>query len=533
MDEDFKRKLIGVTTEVGGGIGTDLATSPLLFLGPKGWIAYGATNAFQGSYTNYQVQKYINPDEKVNWGEVAVSGIFSAIPFMDIPAKAKYAKYLGRPGTLKRAIVGGSVIGPAQQQVLKAYESGEFLTPTEAGFSSIVGGVTGGVLKSGGDKLSKSLLKQVPTGTLSQRTQRKMNQLFDPSLKEKMRARLVKMGVTDPDGNITITELDKRQLGKDRKYWERITERNIARIVREFGGNAADAAAIFAEQKMAWGKQKAAATWLNKYFTALTTELDADGVPINQVVIGVTPQGKIRLVEKGQPNSYPQAFEVDHRRAVQEMRELGIPVGLGANFEDNLETIYAVFNRAKNNIGNPSIPSEFSAALGLSTTLKDMVGKYFGNELSKTNMIIPPMFKDMALRDMLEQLQNQIAGMGTGEGAPVVTPYQVKQWASEIATKQIQYWKNLGPVLINEIERALEDPRILGKTDIALQIEKDRILGTSAPDMRWDELQSTSTFQYLLKSFKNKYRKAAEKFINTRRGLRARPKKKFYIDPND
>ena len=34
MDDDFKRKLIGVTTEVGGGIGTDLATSPLLFLGP-------------------------------------------------------------------------------------------------------------------------------------------------------------------------------------------------------------------------------------------------------------------------------------------------------------------------------------------------------------------------------------------------------------------------------------------------------------------------------------------------------------------
>ena len=284
---------------------------------------------------------------------------------------------------------------------------------------------------------------------------------------------------------------------------------------------------------MAWGKQKAAATWLNKYFTALTTELDADGVPLNQVVIGVTPQGKVRLVEKGQPNSYPQAFEVDHRRAIQEMRELGIPAGLGANFEDNLEIIYAVFNRAKNNLGNPSIPSEFSAALGLSTTLKDMVGKYFNNELSKTSLVIPQMFKDRALRDMLEQLQNQISGMGTGEGAPVVTPYQVKQWASEIATKQIQYWKNLGPVLINEIERALEDPRILGKTDIALQIEKDRILGTSAPDMRWDELQSTSTFQYLLKSFKNKYRKAAEKFINTRRGLRARPKKKYYIDPND
>ena len=94
MDEQFKRELIGAGTEIGGGIGTDLATSPLLMMGPKGWVAYGITNAFQGSYTNYQVQKYTNPDEDINWGEVAVSGLFSAIPFMDLPAKAKYAKYL-------------------------------------------------------------------------------------------------------------------------------------------------------------------------------------------------------------------------------------------------------------------------------------------------------------------------------------------------------------------------------------------------------------------------------------------------------
>ena len=37
-----------------------------------------------------------------------------------------------------------------------------------------------------------------------------------------------------------------------------------------------------------------------------------------------------------------------------------------------------------------------------------------------------------------------------------------------------------------------------------------------------------------MKSLKNKYRKAAQKFINTQRGLRAKmSKKKFYIDPND
>ena len=181
MDEQFKRELIGAGTEIGGGIGTDLATSPLLMMGPWGIAGYVAGNAFQGSFTNYQVQKYINPDEDVNWGEVAVSGLFGAIPFMDLPAKAKYAKYLGRPGTLKRAVVGGSGISLAQQQILKAYESGEFLTPTEAGFAIGFGGATGGGIKVAGDRLSKPLLKNIPPESISQRTQRRMNQLFDPN----------------------------------------------------------------------------------------------------------------------------------------------------------------------------------------------------------------------------------------------------------------------------------------------------------------------------------------------------------------
>lgn len=527
MDEDFKRQLIGVTTEVGGGIGTDLATSPLLAMGPKGWIAYGITNAFQGSYTNYQVQKYVNPDQDVNWGEVGVAGLFSAIPFMDIPAKAKYAKYLGRPGTLKRAIVGGSVIGPAQQQILKAYDEGEFLTPTEAGFSTIIGGATGGGLKIGGDKLAKTLLKQVPTESVPARTRRRMNQLFDPSIKNKMRDRLVKMGIIDVDGNITITELDKRELGKSRVYWEKITEPRIAALVKEFGGTPEQAAAIFAQQSKAWGRQKTAATWLNKYFKALSTELDAEGVPINEVVLGQSPNGRVRFVEKGSPNSYPQAFEVDHRRAIQEMRELGIPLGVGANFDDNLEIILSVFNRAKNNIGNPSLPAEFSEALGLSTTLKDMIGKYYMSRLATKSFDIPQVYKNRALRDMLEDLQTQLS-KAAAEGKDV-TPYQIKQWAKDAAIREVSYWKSFGSKLQEALEKATET----APPDIQRQIDADRWAGNVDPDTRWEELQRMGILDYLTPSFLKKYRKAAEKFIDTKRGLRARPKKKYYIDPND
>ena len=34
MDDEFKKQLLGVTTEVGGGIATDVATTPLLAMGP-------------------------------------------------------------------------------------------------------------------------------------------------------------------------------------------------------------------------------------------------------------------------------------------------------------------------------------------------------------------------------------------------------------------------------------------------------------------------------------------------------------------
>ena len=527
MDEQFKRELIGAGTEIGGGIGTDLATSPLLALGPKGWVAYGLTNAFQGSYTNYQVQKYTNPDEDVNWGEVAVSGLFSAIPFMDLPAKAKYAKYLGRPGTLKRAVVGGSGISLAQQQILKAYESGEFLTPTEAGFAIGFGGGTGGGIKVAGDKLAKTLLKKIPKESISERTQRRMNQLFDPNLKNKMRDKLVKMGLIDPDGKVTITELDKRELGKSRVYWEKITEPRIAALVKEFGGTPEEAAAIFTQQKLAWGRQKSAATWLNKYFKALSTELDAEGVPLNEVVLGQSPNGRVRFVEKGSPNSYPQAFEVDHRRAIQEMRELGIPLGIGANFDDNLEIILSVFNRAKNNLGNPSLPAEFSEALGLSTTLRDMVGKYYMSRLATKTLDIPQVYKNRALKDMLEDLQTQLS-KAAAEGKDI-SPVDIKNWAREAARREVDYWKGFGQPLQEALEKATEK----APPDIQRQIDADRWAGNVDPDTRWEELQRMGILDYLTPSFIKKYRKAAEKFINTQRGLRARPKKKYYIDNDD
>ena len=514
MEDDFKKQLLGVGTEIGGGVGTDLATSPLLGLGPWGIAGYVGANAFQGSFTNYQVQKYLNPDEDVNWGEVISSGVFGAIPFMDIPSKAKYAKYLGKAGSLKRAVVGGGGIGLAGQQLNKAFDSGKFLTPTEAGLAIGIGGAAGGSIKAVGDKLSSSLVNKVKeTGTLSQRTTRRMEKILNPNWKEKIRSKLTKEGLIDPDGNVTLTEYDKRIISKDRKFWENINVRRVGMWVKEFNGTPQQGTTIFLEEKAAWGRQKSAATWLNKYFKALTTELDDDGVPLSELVIGEV-NGKIRLVEKGSPNSYPQAFEVDHRRAIQELRTLGIPAGIGANFSDNLDVIYAVFNRAKNNLGNPSIPAEFSAALGLSTTLKDMVGKYFKSKLTLKGLDIPDVFKEQALFRMLDDLQNEISGLGL-DGT--VTAAQVRKWSEAIAAREVQFWKTLGSPLQDALELATQT----APPDIQRQIDADRWAGNVNPDMRFEELQRMGIFDYLQPKTIRRYKKAADKFIGTKRGLRA------------
>ena len=517
MEDDFKKQLLGVGTEIGGGVGTDLATSPLLGLGPAGIAGYVGINAFQGSFTNYQVQKYLNPDEDVNWGEVISSGVFGAIPFMDIPSKAKYAKYLGKAGSLKRAVVGGGGIGLAGQQLNKAFDSGEFLTPTEAGLAIGIGGAAGGSIKAVGDKLSSSLVNKVKeTGTLSQRTTRRMEKILNPNWKEKIRSKLTKEGLIDPDGNVTLTEYDKSIIAKDRKFWENINVRRVGMWVKEFNGTPQQGTTIFLEEKAAFGRQKSAATWLNKYFKALTTELDDDGVPLSELVIGEV-NGKIRLVEKGSPNSYPQAFEVDHRRAIQELRSLGIPMGLGGNFRDNLEIVYAVFNRAKNNLGNPSLPAEFSAALGLSTTLKDMVGKYFKSKLTLKGLDIPEEFKEQALFRMLDDLQNEISGLGP-DGT--VTAAQVKKWSEAIAAREVKFWKTLGDPFLKEVIAY----KNTAPADIQKQIDVDRVLSSKInPDMIYEDLQRIDPrlFSILTAKTKRKFKKAADKFIGTKRGLRA------------
>ena len=160
---ELKNRLLGLTSEVGGGIATDWGTSWLLGFGPWGWAGYGVLNFGQGAYTNYLVQKHLYGRDKINWGEVWSSGGMSIIPFSQIGASAKAAKYVGAAGSVKRGIVSGAGVGLAGEQLRVGIDEGRWLGVDEAMLSAGIGGTLGGglhALKDPGQPLEQWAAKR-------------------------------------------------------------------------------------------------------------------------------------------------------------------------------------------------------------------------------------------------------------------------------------------------------------------------------------------------------------------------------------
>ena len=149
---ELKKRLLGATTEVGTGIGTDLLTGGLLnpatIAGTKGLsiLAYAGINGFQGAYTNYLVQKHLYGADNVNWGEILSSGALSAIPFMNLKAGKNVANIVGDANTVRRGIVGGGGLSLAGEQLRVGIDEQRLLSPLEAGTAIGLGGGIGGGL---------------------------------------------------------------------------------------------------------------------------------------------------------------------------------------------------------------------------------------------------------------------------------------------------------------------------------------------------------------------------------------------------
>ena len=177
---ELRNRMLGITTEVGGGIATDFATSGLLAGGPAGILAYGLVNFGQGAYTNYLVQKHLYGKENVNIGEVISSGFYGLLPFMNIGASAKAAKYVGKAGSVQRGLVGGGLTAVAGEQLRVGIDEKRLLTPSEAAMSGGLGSLlSGGLAKAG---------KQIDDAKKYARVATKKQELFAQrdALKEKI-----------------------------------------------------------------------------------------------------------------------------------------------------------------------------------------------------------------------------------------------------------------------------------------------------------------------------------------------------------
>ena len=204
----LKNRLLGIGTEVGGGIATDVATGGLLFGGPAGIAAYIVTNFGQGAYTNYLVQKHIYGNENINWGEVLGSGAAGAIPFMNIGASAKAAKYVGKAGSVKRGIVGGLGTALVGEQTRVGIDEKRLLNPTEAVLAGGIGSTLGGGFTSIARKGRLNLLKDMRRRQRSNKFIDKANVSNNTEIKQSLSA-----AINDNPGNI-----QRRQILKNLGY---------------------------------------------------------------------------------------------------------------------------------------------------------------------------------------------------------------------------------------------------------------------------------------------------------------------------
>ena len=142
-------QVAGVGTEIISGIGTDLVTAGLInpatltaTYGLSG-VAYGLINFGSGFGTNVGAQK-VRGEKDIDYGEAIAAGLVQMIPF-------------GSAGKGARGIAGaalqGSATAVADQQIQKAINKQEFLTPKEALFSGTFGAGLGGAFKGSIDGL--------------------------------------------------------------------------------------------------------------------------------------------------------------------------------------------------------------------------------------------------------------------------------------------------------------------------------------------------------------------------------------------
>ena len=144
------KQAAGIGTEVITGIGTDLATGALLnpatVTATSGLsvAAYAVINFGSGVAGNIAAQK-VRGEKDIDVGEFLAAGLVDIFPFFGSTGK-------GVKGLAGAALQGG-VTAVADQQIQKAINEQEFLTPKEALFSATFGAGLGTTFKGSIDSL--------------------------------------------------------------------------------------------------------------------------------------------------------------------------------------------------------------------------------------------------------------------------------------------------------------------------------------------------------------------------------------------
>ena len=164
-DPNLVKELQGIGFETAVNVATDSLTTAL------GWAPplYAVVNFLSAGGANLIAQKKIRGEENINWGEAWASAGLGTVPFMN-PAAGKLTKVVGKPQTIKRAVVGGGLTGVGYQQIEKGINERRVISPTEAALGFTSGGVVSGTFKGTTD-LGKRIIDQIkgiaPMGDLA------------------------------------------------------------------------------------------------------------------------------------------------------------------------------------------------------------------------------------------------------------------------------------------------------------------------------------------------------------------------------
>ena len=146
----------GVGFETAVNVATDALTSAL------GWAPplYAVANFLSAGGANLVAQKVLRGKEDIDWGEAWASASLGVIPFMS-PAAGRLTRVVGKPQTIKRAVVGGGLAGVGYQQIEAGINERRVISPTEAALGFATGGTVTAGLTKGTEVLGKQILRSI------------------------------------------------------------------------------------------------------------------------------------------------------------------------------------------------------------------------------------------------------------------------------------------------------------------------------------------------------------------------------------